>query len=93
MLTADLNFVIPCGGGGVHQPEPKCHIDLRSQLFHSWGGGVRLQVDSTKCHIDLRSQLFHSWGGRGVRLQVDCKSVRFTDSGWLSTAAASGQLC
>ena len=29
----------------------------------------------------------------GVCLQVDRKSVRFTDSGWLSTAAASGQLC
>ena len=27
-------------GGGVHQPEAKCHIDLRSQLFHSWGVGV-----------------------------------------------------
>ena len=29
----------------------------------------------------------------GVPLQVDWKSVRFMDSGWLSTAAASGQLC
>ena len=37
-------------------------------------------------------QLFHSWG-RGVHLQVDRKSVRFTDSGWLSTTAASGQKC
>ena len=27
------------GGGGVHQPEPKCYIDLRSKLFHSLGGG------------------------------------------------------
>ena len=26
-------------GGGVHQPEPKCHFDLRFQPFHSWGGG------------------------------------------------------
>ena len=25
-------------GGGVHQPEPKCHIDLRFQLFHYKGG-------------------------------------------------------
>ena len=25
-------------GGGVHQPEPKCQIDLRFQLFHYWGG-------------------------------------------------------
>ena len=32
-------------------------------------------------------QLFQSLGG------LDRKSVRFTDSGWLSTAAASGQLC
>ena len=77
-------------GGGVHQPEPKCHVDLRSQLFHSFGGGVH--QPEPKCHIDLRSELFHSWGG-GVRLQVDWKSVRFTDSDWLSTTAASGQLC
>ena len=37
-LTSDFNFPIP-GGGGVHQPEPKCHIDLRFTLSHSWGGG------------------------------------------------------
>ena len=36
---------------------------------------------------------FHFGEGEGVPLQVDWKSVRFTDSGWLSTAAASGQLC
>ena len=36
---------------------------------------------------------FHFGEGGGVPLQVDWKSVRFTDSGWLSTAAASGQLC
>ena len=36
---------------------------------------------------------FHFGEGGGVPLQVDRKSVRFTDSGWLSTAAASGQLC
>ena len=63
-LTWDFNFSIL--GGGVHRPEPKCHIVLRFQLFHSWGG---------------------------VHLQVDRKSVRFTDSSWLSTAAASRQLC
>ena len=58
------------------------------QFFHSWGG--RVHQPEQKCHIDLRFQLFHSWGG-GVHLQVDRKSVRFTDSGWLSTAAMSGQ--
>ena len=26
------------GGGELHQPEPKCHIDLRIQLFQSCGG-------------------------------------------------------
>ena len=31
-------FISILGGQGVHQPEPKCHIDLRFQLFHSWGG-------------------------------------------------------
>ena len=51
-----------------------------------------IQKPEQKCHIDLRFQLFHSWGG-GVHLQVDRKSVRFTESGWLSTAAANGQLC
>ena len=74
-------------GGGVHQPEPKCHIDLRFQLFHSCGR--RVHQPEPKCHIDLRFQLFHSWG---VHLQVDRKSVRFTDSGWLSTAATNREL-
>ena len=35
-----------------------------------------------KCHIDLRS----------LQFVVIC-ALRFTDNGWLSTAAASGQLC
>ena len=48
--------------GGVHQPEPKCYIDLRFQLYHSWGGGGIYQPEP-KCHVDLRFQLFHLWGG------------------------------
>ena len=39
--------------GGVHQPEPKCHIDLRFQLFHPWGGYIR-------SHSYLL-QVFQSW--------------------------------
>ena len=106
----DLRFqVFHSWVGGIHQPEAKCHIDLRFQLFHSWGGGVH--QPEAKCHTDLIFQFFHSWGGVHqkslklvstfpilgggvvVHLQVDQKSVRFTDSGWLSTAAVSGQLC
>ena len=49
-------------GGGVHQIEPKCHIDMRFQLFHSWGG---VHQPEPKCHIDLRFQLSHSCGGGG----------------------------
>ena len=74
------NFIILVGGGGTLEVAP---------TFPCWGGGV--YQPGPKCHIDPRSQLFHSWGV--VHLQVDQKSLRFTGSGWLSTAAASGQLC
>ena len=66
-LTSDFNFPIP-GGGGVHQWEPKCHIDLRFTLSHSWGGGVHQW--EPKCHIDLRFTLSHSWGGVGVGVEI-----------------------
>ena len=46
-LTWDFNFSIP---GGVHQPEPKCHIDLRFQLSHSWGGGAGTPARTKMSH-------------------------------------------
>ena len=49
--------------GGVHQPEPKCDIDLRSELFIP-GGGVH--QPEPKCHIDLRSEFFIPGGGGTV---------------------------
>ena len=97
-------FISILGGGTSARTIMSPWHDI--QLYHSWGGGGTLEVTLTcfnfsmlggvhqpepKCHIDLRFQLFHSW--RGVHLQVDRKSVRFTGSGWLSTAAMSGQLC
>ena len=56
---------------------------LLAVSFWGWRGGFKL---GTILAVSF-------WGGRGVPLQVDWKSVRFMDSGWLSTAATSGQLC
>ena len=42
-----------------------------------------------KCHVDLRYLQFVAI----CTLCFELCTVRFTDSGWLSTAAASGQLC
>ena len=71
--------------------------------FHFWeGGGFKLGTLLAVSFWGGRGgfQIRHHTGsfilgreGGGVPLQVDWKSVRFTDSGWLSTAAASGQLC
>ena len=76
-VTLTWDFIL---GGGVHQPEPKCNINLR---FHSGGGGTSARTKMShwyeisffggggvhqpepKCHIDLR---FHSWG-RGYTSQ------------------------
>ena len=77
-LDMKSNFIILGGGGTL---EVHSHL---LQLFQSWGG-------TSEVHPNLL-QLFQSWGG--VHLEVDLKSVRFMDSGWLSTAVlTSGQLC
>ena len=60
------------------QPEPKCHIDLRFQLSHSWGRGVHQW--EPKCHIDLRFTLSHSVAGVGVGLNL--RSMWHFISGW-----------
>ena len=41
-------------GGGVHHPEPKCHIDLRSN-FSIPGGGVH--HPEPQCHVDTKFYL------------------------------------
>ena len=33
-------FISISGAGGVHHPEPKCHIDLRSNFFIPGGWGT-----------------------------------------------------
>ena len=43
--------------------------------------------------VALTNFNFSNSGGGGLHLQVNQKSVRFTESDWLSTAATSGQLC
>ena len=71
------------------------------QLFQSWGGVHRKFAltcfnfyNPGGVHWTFTLTCFNfSNPGWGVHLQVDRKSVRFTDSGWLSTAAASGHLC
>ena len=55
--------------------------------------GVNLAIPSHKCHIDLRSSFFIPITDTYNLLRFALCAVRFTDSGWLSTAAASGQLC
>ena len=47
-------------GGGVHLPELKGHIDLRSNFFIP-GGGVHLPEQ--KSHIDVSSNFFIPGGG------------------------------
>ena len=37
-LTSDTKFFLM--GWGLHQPEPKCHLDLKSNYFIGGGGGV-----------------------------------------------------
>ena len=65
-ISQNQNVTLTCvqlfhswGGGGVHQLEAKCHLDLESNFFIL--GGVH--QPELKCHLDLRFQLFHSWGG------------------------------
>ena len=58
---------------------------LRQEKIGKVANQEKLAIPSRsepKCHIDLRSLQF-----------VALCAVRFTDSGWLSAAAASGQLC
>ena len=62
--------------------------------FHSWGGGYISQNQNVTAEVAQTCFNFSNpWGGGGVHLHEDWKSVRFMDSGWLSTAAMSGQLC
>ena len=46
-----------------------------------------------KCQVDLRSNFFIPITDTYNLLRFALCAVRFMDSGWLSTAAASGQLC
>ena len=46
-----------------------------------------------KCQVDLRSNFFIPITDTYNLLRFAHCAVRFMDSGWLSTAAASGQLC
>ena len=50
-------------GGGVPQPEPKCHLDLKSNFIIFFRGGVH--QPEPKCHLDLKSN-FIILGRRGV---------------------------
>ena len=90
------------GGGGVHQPEPQCHVDPKFQLNLKNRGflfSVFHKLDMYVCnergvHQKFTLTCFNFSNPGGVHLQVDPKSVRFTDSGWLSTTVLMrGQLC
>ena len=52
------------GGGYISQPGPKCHIDLRSQLFHSWGGGGGTSASQNQ-NVTLTQDLNFSIPGGG----------------------------
>ena len=60
-VTLTWNPTFSFFGGGVHQLESKCHLDLRFQLFHFWGEGVH--QPEAKCHLDLESNFFILVGG------------------------------
>ena len=47
-------------GGAVHQPEPQCHLDLKSNFIILGGGGKRYIAS----HSNLL-QIFQSGGGEG----------------------------
>ena len=46
-ISQNQNVTLTCiqlfhswgGGGGLHQPESKCHLDLESNFFITGGGG------------------------------------------------------
>ena len=67
MIFVPIAFMfspISISGGGVRQPEPKCHFDLVSNIFIPGGGGVH--QPEAKCHLDLESNFFiPGWGGGG----------------------------
>ena len=71
--------------GGVHHSEPKCHVDLLSNFFISWGGGVH--HPEPKCHVDLRSNFVTTGGGGGgvhhlePKCHVDLRSNFFIPGG------------
>ena len=46
-------------GGGVHQPEPKCHFDLYPTISFLGGGYISQKQNVTLTCV----QLFHSRGG------------------------------
>ena len=78
---------ISISGGGVHQPEPKCHLDPKSSFFISGGGYIGFQsvVFMFKVHLPHAQAILQCHlpsevtltnfnfpnPGRGVHLQVD----------------------
>ena len=58
--------------GGGHQPEPKCHLDLKSNFIIQ--GGSTSEVHS---HL---LQLFQSWGG-GVHWKFTLTCFNFSNPG------------
>ena len=88
------DFQLFISGGGGYVKLWSCQISLKIflpdfQLLISQGGGSWVH-HLTQIYLWKKNSQFQSGG---VHLQVHRKSVRFTDSDWLSTAAASRQLC
>ena len=55
------------GQGGVHQPEPECHIDLTFQLFYSWGGGYISQNQNVTLTCDFNFSIPEGGGVTSAR--------------------------
>ena len=68
------------GGGGVHQPEPKCHLDLKSN-FINLGGGVNRKSTST----------FPILGGVHWKSTLTC--FNFSNPGGGVTSAGRSKKC
>ena len=86
VVSYSIHVYLNSSLGGIHQPEPKCHLDMKSNFIILWGGGYINQNQNVTLTCNSN---FIIWGG--VHLQVDPKNVRFTDSGWLSTTVLNEQ--